>query len=297
MYSIRHDPYDEIIFPPDSNVADGKPNHNHYDFVTGTDNVINSLVNRVDPGNEYLIKQGKVWMDLAREINGGFTALGWTRILPNFLHFLVKKRVDRLYKLASYSVRDVQYAVFNCGYSMEDLLKECPKAPAGAEPDPVLRRVKAVLNHPIGDYAVQPRVATFAAQGITMAHYAEGAAYTVGSTQNISIRLSSMLRHFGGDVMCDATVEEIIIEDGRAVGVKVRSTSAGEDAALTEIRARNIVCATSVFNLHHKLLPSNHPSVKDFFDKDKRTINMSNGHVCEYFSCACQKITLHPHNI
>jgi len=36
-----------------------------------------------------------------------------------------------------------------------------------------------VLTHPIGDYAVQPRVATFAAQGIAMGHYMEGAAYTV----------------------------------------------------------------------------------------------------------------------
>ena len=45
-----------------------------------------------------------------------------------------------------------------CGYVAGvsfALLKDCPKAPAGPEPDPVLRRVKAVLNHPIGDYAVQ----------------------------------------------------------------------------------------------------------------------------------------------
>jgi len=86
-------------------------------------------------------------------------------------------------------------------------------------------------------------------------------------------------RNFGGEVFCDATVEEIIIERGRAVGVKVRNTSAGEGAPLTEIRAKNIVCATSTFNLHNKLLPRDHPSVKDFFDKEKRTITESNGHV------------------
>lgn len=56
-------------------------------------------------------------------------------------------------------------------------------------------------------FSVQPRVATFAAQGITMAHYMEGASYTKGPTQNISIRVSSMLRNFGGEVLCDATVE------------------------------------------------------------------------------------------
>lgn len=105
-----------------------------------------------------------------------------------------------------------------------------------------------------------------------MAHYMEGAAYTVGPTNNISIRNSSMVRNFGGEVLCDATVEQIIIENGRAVGVKVRNTSAGEDSPMTEIRAKNIVCATSVFNLHNKLLPQDHPSVKEFNDKSKRSI-------------------------
>jgi hypothetical protein len=62
---------------------------------------------------------------------------------------------------ASMTVRDVQYAMFNLDYTPERLLKEgCPKAPAGPEPDPCIRRLKAVLTHPIGDYAVQPRDAT-----------------------------------------------------------------------------------------------------------------------------------------
>ena len=273
------DPYDEIYFPPDDNVAKGKPNWDRYEFNTGTDNVVDCLVERVDPGNEELRKQCKVWMELSVLINEGFTALGWTRIVPPFLRFLLRKQVNELYTLASYSVRDVQYAIFNKSYSIAQLLKDCPTAPEGEEPDPVLRRVKAVLNHPIGDYAVQPRVATFAAQGITMAHYAQGAAYTVGCTNNISIRMSSMLRAMGGEVLCDATVEKIILEKGRAVGVRVRNTSAGKDGPVTEIRARNIVCATSVFNLHHHLLPGDHPVVKEFFDPTKRTIKESNGHV------------------
>jgi len=260
-------------------VAAENPNNTHYEFNSGLENVIDSLVERVDPGNENLRSQCAVWMDLSTIINKGFTSLGISRAIPSCLHFLLKKNINDLRTLASYTVRDVQYAVFNLNYSIEDLLENCPQAPPGPEPNPILRRVKAVLNHPIGDYAVQPKEATMAAQGITMAHYAEGASYTVGATQNISIRNTSMLRNFGGEVFCDATVEEIIIERGRAVGVKVRNTSAGEGAPLTEIRAKNIVCATSTFNLHNKLLPPDHPSVKDFFDKEKRTITESNGHV------------------
>ena len=113
--------------------------------------------------------------------------------------------------MASFTVRNVQYAVFNLGLTEEVILSNgCPKDPNEFEPDPVLRRLKAVLTHPIGDYAVQPRDATWAAHGITQAHYLQGASYTVGATQNISIRSTSMVREFGGEVLVDATVKEII---------------------------------------------------------------------------------------
>jgi all-trans-retinol 13,14-reductase len=134
----------------------------------------------------------------------------------------------------------------------------------------------------IGDYAVQPQDATFAAHGITMAHYMRGAAYTVGATQNISVRSSSMLREMGGEVLVDATVKEIVIENGRAVGVRVCNTSKvqeqGDDTTV-EIRAKNVVCATSIYNLYNRLLPQDMDVVKDFQDPRKRSVRQSNGHV------------------
>ena len=151
----RDDPYDEVIFPQDPNVAAEHPDFTHYEFNSGLENVIDSLLERVDPFNENLRAKCVVWFDLSTIINQGFTALGISRAIPSFLHFLLRKDIQNLYKLASYTVRDVQYAVFNEGYSIEDLLKDCPKAPPGNEPDPVLRRAKGVLNHPIGDYGVQ----------------------------------------------------------------------------------------------------------------------------------------------
>lgn len=258
-------------------MADGRPNAQMYDFVAGANSTVEGIINNIDPGNEDLRKHARVWMQLCNVINDGFTALGISRVLPKFLHFTVQKRIDTLMQLASYTVWDAQYAIFNLGCSLDYMLKFCPKAPFTVEPDPVLRRVKAVLTHPIGDYAVQPRDATFAAHGITMAHYLDGAAYTVGPTQNISIRSSSLLRETGGQVLIDATVQQIIIEKGRAVGVLVANTTDGNE--VTEIRARNIVCATSVYNLYNQLLPQNHPVVKDFQNPQKRSIRQSNGHV------------------
>jgi all-trans-retinol 13,14-reductase len=285
------DPYDQVLFPPDSQVAAGLPNKSTYSFVSGGDETVDSIMADIDPTNQELKKKVLVWMDLCRTINDGFTALGISRILPVWMHWLVRKRINGLMKLASFTVRDVQYALFNLGYTQEDLLRgdTCPEAPPGPEADPTLRRLKAVLTHPIGDYAVQPRDATFAAHGVTMAHYMDGAAYTVGATQNISIRSSSLVREVGGgEVLVDATVRDIIMEKGRAVGVRVSNTSTlaectsqaeKDKVAVMEIRAKNVVCATSIYNLYNKLLPQDLPIVKDFHDPSKRSVRQSNGHV------------------
>ena len=308
QWSKLADPYDVVLFPADDQVQDGLPNSQSYEFVTGSKNTIASVLGQIDPGNRVLRKQTERWMDLCVTINDGFTALGLSRVLPKWMHFLIQKRIDRLMKYASYTVRDVQYAIFNLDMTPEELLKHCPKAPEGVEPDPVLRRVKAVLTHPIGDYAVQPRDATFAAHGITMAHYMDGAAYTVGPTQSISIRSASLLREFGGEVLVDAAVQEILIENGRAVGVRVTNTSALAESAgdaekgapaVTEIRAKNVVCATSVYNLYNKLLPQDHPVVKDFQDPSKRSVRQSNGHI--FLFCKIQgdadELGLPTHNL
>lgn len=140
------DPYDQVLFPPDDNVHLGLPNKSIYSFVTGAENTVNNIMQAIDPSNQYLHKKTMEWMDLCRFINDGFTALGISRMLPKCLHFLVQERIDCLYKLASYSVRDVQYAMFNLGYTKDDLLRDCPHAPAGPEPDPSLRRLKAVCT-------------------------------------------------------------------------------------------------------------------------------------------------------
>jgi all-trans-retinol 13,14-reductase len=98
-----------------------------------------------------------------------------------------------------------------------------------------------------------------------------------------------MVREFGGEVLVDATVHDIIIEKGRAVGVRVCNTSSlancvisAEEGTktplLTEIRAKNVVCATSVYNLYNKFLPQDLPIVKKFQDPQERSITQSNGH-------------------
>jgi len=278
-------PYDEIVFPKDANVKDGAPNEFSHKFYDGVNRTVSSVIGSIDPSDNELKHRVDTFMDICLDVHNGFVALGIYRLLPSYLKFLMKDKVERLYKYGSMTVKDAQHAVLKLGYSKEELLKNCPTAPE-MEDDPSIRRMTAVLTHPIGDYAVQPRDATFAAHGVTMAHYVNGGAYTVGATQNISTRLTSMVRSFGGEALIDATVRGIIIENGRAVGVKVSNTdeleecTSEEDLAkvpAVEVRAKNVVCATSVYNLYNKFLPQDLPVVKKF--KDEATIRQSNGHV------------------
>lgn len=278
------DPYDEIIFPVENEATPGLPNNNSYPFVSGVIPTVKGLVEAVDPGNVLLLHRVEKYMNICEEINSGFTALGVSRILPWFLQFLVRKRIDRLMKYASFTVREVQHAVLKLGFKAEDILaaESLPEVPDGPDPDSAIRKLKGILCHPIGDYAVQPREATMAAHGVTMAHYMDGAAYTVGATQKISVHLTSAVRNFGGEVFVDATVLGIIMEGGRAVGVQVCKTSSLEEVTapvVTEIRAKNIVCATSVYNLYKKFLPQDLPIVKKFANPLERSVRQSNGHV------------------
>lgn len=138
-----------------------------------------------------------------------------------------------------------------------------------------------------------------------MAHYMEGASYTVGATQNMSIRTSSMVRKMGGEALTDATVRSILVENGRAVGVTVSNTTAlaeSEDSdkvPVYTIRAKNVVCATSIYNLYNKLLPQDLPVVKDFSNPEKRSVRQSNGHVflfCKIKGSA-EELKLPTHNL
>jgi len=106
----------------------------------------------------------------------------------------------------------------------------------------------------------------------------------------------------------DATVLSIMMNSSgtKAIGVRVANTSAlhanggiEDEVEITEIRAKKIVVATSVYNLYNKLLPQDLPVVREFQDPTKRTITQSNGHI--FLFCKIRgdsrKLNLPTHNL
>jgi all-trans-retinol 13,14-reductase len=108
-------------------------------------------------------------------------------------------------------------------------------------------KLAAVLSAQWGDYGGKPNEASFAVHGTIMGHYLEGAAYPVGGAAAIAKGLVPVIEAAGGSARAGTPVSEILIEDGKAVGVR---TSSGE-----EFRAPAIVSAIGACETVKRLLP------------------------------------------
>lgn len=97
--------------------------------------------------------------------------------------------------------------------------------------DPKLR---AVLLGQNGDYGLPPsQVSAMMHIGLS-AHYFRGAFYPSGGGQVIADRLASRIESLGGLICLRHTIEKILIEDGRAVGVQI---AARDEEPVRQVRA------------------------------------------------------------
>ncbi len=110
-------------------------------------------------------------------------------------------------------------------------------------------RLAAVLSAQWGTYGGKPEEATFAIHATIMGHYLDGARYPVGGADAIAKGLVPVIEAAGGSARTGKPVSEIVLEDGRAVGVR---TSSGE-----KFNAPNIVSAIGAGETVKHLLPEN----------------------------------------
>lgn len=108
-------------------------------------------------------------------------------------------------------------------------------------------KLAAVLSAQWGTYGGKPDEASFAFHAMILGHYLEGAGYPVGGAAAIAKGLVPIIEAAGGGARAGIPVSEILIEDGKAVGVR---TSAGE-----EFRAPAIASAIGAGETVKRLLP------------------------------------------
>ena len=88
--------------------------------------------------------------------------------------------------------------------------------------DPALR---ALLTTHWGDYGVEPARSAFVAHAMIICHYMNGAWFPSGGSGQIARMIEEGIVGAGGQIRLAQDVEEILVEDGTAVGVRVTDRS------------------------------------------------------------------------
>jgi prolycopene isomerase len=117
-------------------------------------------------------------------------------------------------------------------------------------------RLKAVLTQSCGYYGLPPsRLSAFYYLSPTADYLEYGGMYVKGTSQALSDALSTAIRDAGGEVLLDTLVQAVLVENGRAAGVRV--------AGGREYRAATVVCNASVPKLFSELLPASARAAKE----------------------------------
>ena len=132
-------------------------------------------------------------------------------------------------------------------------------------------RLKAVLGARWGDHGLPPSRSAFLAHAVITRHYLEGGYYPSGTSARIAEGASRVIEAAGGAVRVRAEVERILVEDGRAVGVRLAN---GET-----LRAPVVISDAGARATFLKLVPDDVPLP---FRGELRTIPRSMSHVSLY---------------
>lgn len=109
------------------------------------------------------------------------------------------------------------------------------------------KQLQAVFCYAFGDLGLPPSQLPWPMYAILARHYYSGGSYPVGGPDRIAQAAVQVIEKYGGKALVRAPVAQIIIESGRAVGVRMARNNA-------EIRAPIIISACNVFNTYKRLI-------------------------------------------
>lgn len=84
------------------------------------------------------------------------------------------------------------------------------------------QKLKAVLCSQWGDFGLPPSKSAFGMHSLIVTHYFYGGYYPEGGSKNIAKYIVPTIEKNGGQLKVNQDVEEIIIENKRAIGVRVK---------------------------------------------------------------------------
>ena len=122
--------------------------------------------------------------------------------------------------------------------------------------DPALR---SLLTTHWGDYGVEPARSAFVAHAMIVGHYMNGAWFPSGGSAQIARMIEKGITSAGGRIRLGQHVEEILVEDGAAVGVRVTDHSGAQPVSYEE-RAPIIISGIGARETYQRLLPTTGPT-------------------------------------
>lgn len=123
-------------------------------------------------------------------------------------------------------------------------------------------RLKSLLASQWGDCGLPPSQSAFGLQAGIVQHYLKGGWYPVGGAGEIARKIIPVIEASGGEVRVSQRVEEILVEKGRAVGVRVVPANSPRGGPI-EYRAGVVISDAGSFITYTRLLKSAPPSYRE----------------------------------
>jgi phytoene dehydrogenase-like protein len=114
-------------------------------------------------------------------------------------------------------------------------------------------KLKALLSSQWGDYATIPNESTFWGHAMIVYHYSIGGFYPRGGSQTIAQYIVPTIEASGGKCLTSCNVNEILIENGQAIGCTYRVQEKGKWVEKT-VHAKNVISSAGARNTFRKLL-------------------------------------------
>ncbi len=133
-------------------------------------------------------------------------------------------------------------------------------------------KLRALFTAQWGYYGTVPSRASFAVQALVSRHFSHGGYYPVGGSESIARGLLGTVADNGGWTRILADVDEILLEGGKAVGVRLAD---GE-----EIRAQRVISAVGVGATVKRLLPED--VRQQAWAREAAALTPGPAHVCLY---------------
>lgn len=218
----------------------------HYDYVAGRENLIAELKRHFPQESEAI----DAYFALVKRVSGSMQAYFMGQGMP--------PRLARLYE----KIRPMRVPR-ECFLRTREVLE-------GLTQD---QELIAVLTGQWGDYGLPPAQAAFIMHAAVTKHYFAGGNYPVGGSWKIADTIVPVIRSNGGEVFTYARVKQILVDNGRAIGVEMEDGS--------RIMAKSVVSNAGARLTFEQLLPAAERE-RHGYPQKLREVKPSSGHLCIY---------------